>query len=491
MFRAPSTIPPTTAPLNSLDQQIQSSFRTAKYNKQQQARAVSAPLPVDVAKPKLDSYVTFPDSAVEIVPYTTPSTGALFPSKQGFVDWLCSKTVQEVRKLPGVSLIPKQILKNLCVLGVNSGLNTVPKLKKYVQKKLTERRMARLTSKAAPKQQNVVRAAPALRSMTVSAPVAISRRLASRNKPRFANRNGNVTISHTEFIGNLYSSDTTLSYYVRNFVLNPGNVGTFPWLSTFASNFDKYKFHKLVMHIVSNQATSTAGRIGVGVDYDSTDPLPGDRGEFFNLTHHQETSPWDSIIMNVPIKPEEKFINSHTVSDSKLIDCGQIIVMSDQIVATGVNLADVIIEYVVELIQPQQAIFNTEIITGIHPTSFLDLTFVGPVIGRPISTTSVTVLELLIPVGYYMFSLNTYDAAAGSPVATPTLHQAIGRMQLASTTTTSNAMGKIKSVGPESVIKITYSGVAVVSLERFNIMISRVSATVYNAIDFEVTMSTY
>jgi len=447
--------------------------------------------------PKLAYTVKFPDEkelAVRPLP-VQKVVGAPLPSHQDFVDWLCTQAAKEVRKLPGGKFLSQETLHDLCVLGVNAGLSSVPALKKYVKDHI---RMPRFSSKSskqvvakAPKQQAIVRATPAMRSMSVSAPVAIGRRVASRNKPRFTNRNGNVTISHTEFIGNLYSSSSTLSYYVRNFVLNPGNVGTFPWLSTFASNFDKYKFHKVVMHIVSNQATSTAGRIGVGVDYDSTDPLPGDRGEFFSLTHHQETSPWDSIVMNVPIKPEEKFINSHTVSDSKLIDCGQIIIMSDQIVATTVNLADVIIEYVVELIQPQQAIFNTEIITGVHPTSFLDLTFVGPVIGRPRSTTSSTVLEFDVPVGYYVFSVNVYDAAAGSPVVTPTIHQSTGTMQVASTTTVSNAVGKFKAVGPESVIKLTYSGVAVISLERFNITISRVSATVFNTIDFEVAITTY
>jgi len=490
LLGVPSINSSSTAPLNSLDTQVNSLFRTAKKNSQAQSRATTGAPPVDVKKPNLASYVTFPDSEVAaVVPYTKSSVGAPLPSVQGFTDWLCSKAVQEIRKLPGTSLVPKQLLKDLCVLGINSGLNTIPKLKQFVKSKLTTRRMARLSSK--PSSSQAAKVVPAMRSMSISAPVAIGKRVASRNKPRFLNKNGNVTISHTEFIGNLFSHGTTLLYNSANYVINPGNVGTFPWLSTFASNFDKYKIHKLAVHLVSNQATSTAGRIGVGIDYDSTDPMPADRGEFFNLTHHQETSPWDSLILNIPIKPEEKFVNSHTVSDSKLIDCGQIVVMADQIVATGANLADVIVEYVVELIQPQQAVYNTQILTGVHPSAFTDLTVVGPVIGKLVSTTSTTVLELSLPAGYYLVTSNVYDAAAGSPTAAITVHSASGTAGATGSTTFYNAIGVIKATGPDSKVKITYGAVAIVSLENVNITISRISAAVYVATAYTGGIGTY
>jgi len=484
-----------TAEFNSLDRQINSAINTAKINTNSRSRAISGRPPVDVKTPKLAYTVTFPEEKeTAIVPHAPQqSLGAPLPSNQGFVDWLCAQAVKEVRKLPGGRFLPQKALQELCVIGVNSGLNTIPALKRYVKSQL---KMPRLSlkptnSRVAQPQLSVSRATSAMRSMNVSAPVAIGRRVASRNKPRFLNRNGNVVISHTEFVGNLYSSGTTLTYNSTSFVINPGNCGTFPWLSTFSSNFDKYKIHKLIVHIVSNQPTSIAGRIGVGVDYDSTDPLPADRGEFFNLTHHQETSPWDSLVISIPIKPEEKFINSHTVTDSKLIDCGQIIVMADQIVATNTNLADIIIEYVVELIQPQQAVFMTQIFSGDHPAAFSALTVTGPVIGKLIATSSTTVMELSVPAGYYYIGIYIQDAGAASPTVALAVHNCVGFENSTATSTSVNRVAVIKASGPDSKLRFTFGSVAIASLEEIHLAISRISAAVYVASPLLAATSTY
>jgi hypothetical protein len=481
-------------PLSFIDQQVRGALRTANFNANKASRPILTKKPVDKAKPDLAYTVSFPDSAEQsVVAYKDKSVGAYLPSNQGFVDYLCSSAVKEVRKLPFVSLVPKETLHSLCVLGIKKGAKSIPSLVKYVKSKLTARRMARLTNiKSTVKQQKPAkRLSSAMSSMSVSAPVSIGRRIASRNKPRFANRSGNVVISHTEFLGNIYSDSTTLLFNANSYVINPGNSGTFPWLSTFAANFDKYKMHKLVIHIVSNQPTSIAGRIGVGIDYDSTDPLPADRGEFFNLTHHQETSPWDSMVFPIPIKPEEKFINSHTVVDSKLIDCGQIIVMADQIVATDANLADIIVEYTVELIQPQQAIFMTQKVAAPAIAAFSSMTTTGPVIAKQVTTTSTTELEFTIPVGYYLVAMSVLDTEAGSPVITPTLHSATGTRVTVSNTSATTVLMQCHATGPDSKIKFTYSGVTIGNLESNVLDFSRISAAVYHGRPYGTAVTTY
>jgi hypothetical protein len=489
-----------SAALNSVDKQLNSALNTVKFNLNAKTRALRGKLPVDVKSPKLASYVTFPDSEVAaIVPYAEKTAvGAHLPSNQGFVDWLCQKAVQEVRKLPLFGVVPKQLLKDLCVLGINSGIKSVPKLKQFVTEKLSSRRMARITSKPVVSSKRVPRSvvsAPSARnftSTTVSAPVSVSRRIGARNRPKFSNRTGNVVITHTEFIGNLYSSGTTLTYNASSYVINAGNFGTFPWLSTFSSNFDKYKMHKLVVHLVSNQPTSIAGRIGVGVDYDSTDPLPSDRGEFFNLTHHQETSPWDSLVFNVPIKPEEKFVNSHTTTDSKLIDCGQIVVMADQIVDTSANLADIIVEYTVELIQPQQAIFATQTFTGDNSATWSALSVYGPVLARMKPTTSTTVVEFTLPTGYYMANVMAYDAA-GTYTFVAALHDAVGRQFYMNDTNGFMKTGVFKVTGPDGKFRLTLGTLTLPDIDEMVISFTRISAAVYSmtSSSYHTTFGTY
>lgn len=189
---------------------------------------------------------------------------------------------------------------------------------------------------------------------TRNAPVAISRRMNVVNKPRMATSSKGIVIAHKEYMSNIVSSATTLTFNATALTLNPGKIAAFPWLSTIAGNFDKYRIMSCKISLVSNQPTTTAGRIGVGFDYDSTDPLPADRTDFFSLTHHAECSAWDSLEFDIPLQGGTRFVNSHTITDSKLIDYGQVIIMSDQIVATSSNLGDAIIEYVVELLDPSK-----------------------------------------------------------------------------------------------------------------------------------------
>jgi len=317
------------------------------------------------------------------------------------------------------------------------------------------------------------------------------------NKPRVRSSRGGIVVSHKEMVGSLVSSATTLTFQANSYTINPGKPVGFPWLSTLACNFDKYRMHSLTVHLVSSQPTSTAGRIGVGVDYDSTDTLPGDRVDFFNLTHHAECAAWDSVSLRVPLRPEEKFVNSHTTSDSKLIDMGMIVVMSDQIVATSAVLADVIFEYHVELLEPQQAPLFTQIFTSnniLLSDSFN--TSVGPAIVTRVPSTSTTVVEFLYPPGCYLFSFTLNDAGAGSPGLAVAVHNSAGRYANMSSTTDKCVVGVFKSTSPDGSIRLTYSVVAAAFLEFNTLTFTRVSPVVFNllgggTLGFNTALPTY
>jgi hypothetical protein len=252
------------------------------------------------------------------------------------------------------------------------------------------------------------------------APVGISTTIGARKrKPRIVNMNdGSVVVSHSEMIGTLVSSGTTLTYKVDSYVANPGKPSIFPWLSTIATNYDKYRFRKLYVCLISSQPTSTAGRIGIGFDYDSTDPTPANRIEFFSLSSHVEATPWQSIELDIPVEGGLRFTNTHTTTDSKLIDLGQLLLMSDQIVATTAVLADVIVSYEVELHHPQQAIFNTQ--------SFISLTdsgatSVGPafVTQAPNATTPASIVDFTVPQGSWEVTVKFNIAGITGPTGTP------------------------------------------------------------------------
>jgi len=334
----------------------------------------------------------------------------------------------------------------------------------------------------------------AMSNLRISAPVARTRRLNTKNRPVYRNGSKGVIIRHKELVGPLMSKSTTLSYNANSFVINPGNSGMFNWLSTLAGNFDKYRILKFRASFVSNQPTSTAGRVGLGIDYDSTDPLPADRSEFFSLTHNVETAPWDSLVLDVPFKSEVKFVNSHTVTDSKLIDYGQLVCMADQITTTGtaIILGDIIIEYEVELLEPQQAVYSTASFTGNNVGAFSTMSVSGPAVVRMVPTSSLTIVEFLVPDGYYEYNVLCNDGAGGTPTATLTVHGGTGKHLSIGNANTVLDMGRFSITANDGSIKLTIGGPALSDLETITITVTRVSASVYTSgVAFPTTMSTY
>ncbi len=83
------------------------------------------------------------------------------------------------------------------------------------------------------------------------------------------------TIQHREYIQDV---STSTNFSSLTFNLNPGIQQTFPWLSTMAPCFQKYKFRQCVFQLVSNSAfavssTNTAlGCWGAVTQVDASDP---------------------------------------------------------------------------------------------------------------------------------------------------------------------------------------------------------------------------
>lgn len=91
---------------------------------------------------------------------------------------------------------------------------------------------------------------------------------------------GEMRISHTEYIGELISSGVTgaTNFVSQSYGINPGNAGTFPWLSNIAINFQDYKFLKLIFEFrpLVSESTSTSaatlttmGSVIMATQYDS------------------------------------------------------------------------------------------------------------------------------------------------------------------------------------------------------------------------------
>jgi len=271
-----------------------------------------------------------------------------------------------------------------------------------------------------------------LLTQVVHAPVSAGYGIKRKTAPRMRNTQRGVVVSHSEMVGPLISSGTTLTFDCHGYRLNPGVTSLFPWVSTIANNYEKYRFTMLKFHYVPICATSTAGRIGIGIDYDSTDVVPFNRQEFFSLSSHSEVAPWQNTELAIKCDNTFRFTGTHSVADSKLIDLGQLVAYSDQVVSTNVVLGDIYVSYVVEFIEPQQALMATQgfknpgsLTVGTQFSSLSTSTVYGPFVSQGLVASSSANLQMTLGLGTYVILINT-NWSSGTATITPTISTGSG-----------------------------------------------------------------
>jgi hypothetical protein len=259
----------------------------------------------------------------------------------------------------------------------------------------------------------VTTAKNATKFANVSVPAAVSTVVRGRGKPRMRSTPEGIRVVHSELIGVLLSSST--AFTTTSFVINPGRVDVFPWLSNIASNYDQYRMHGLKFRLVSSTGTSNAGKAGLSYDYDSTDPVPLSRVDFYAMSEHVEGPVWANMELVVPCNNKLLFVNTHTNTDSKLIDNGMVVAFVD-----GFNgvVADIIVEYDVTLVKPQQSIYASQevnVLTGVSAGTIISRNWViSPGAGIQISN---------MPIGKYMINyvlFGTVVAKAPASILTGT-----------------------------------------------------------------------
>jgi len=145
---------------------------------------------------------------------------------------------------------------------------------------------------------------------------------------------GEMVIEHSEYIGDLLSTNivSSANFLSQSYAINPGNAGTFPWLSGTAINFQHYQFDKLVFEyrpLVSESTASTAatllsmGSVIMATQYNSCDgPYPNKQTmaeSDFAIT----TKPSEHILHAVECVPKFNPLGVLFVSPSLSLTVGQ------------------------------------------------------------------------------------------------------------------------------------------------------------------------
>jgi len=150
------------------------------------------------------------------------------------------------------------------------------------------------------------------------------------------------------------------------FTINPGQVASFPWLSTEAKQWEKYRIKKLRYEYtpqVTEFSTNGVGSVVIGFDSDASDPPPNDLLHALNVDPRVFDLPCKSICLDIPPAYMNTLTDGFFVrpgqlpgqSDIKTYDCGTMNIStianvnSNQI---GILAVEYVVEFLIPILEP-------------------------------------------------------------------------------------------------------------------------------------------
>lgn len=198
---------------------------------------------------------------------------------------------------------------------------------------------------------------PRVSTSAIAAPVAYASTQKS-TKAQYVNfTSDSCRVKHCELLGSVTGSNNfVVDINNGTFQINPGLVTSFPWLSSQAAAWEKYKFHNLRFIYHTKCSTSVPGSVLLGLDYDASDVAPTDEKQLSSFYGSVESAPWKEIVFQCDMKrmADSRYIRVSAVTgvDIKTYDQGNFYVGT--VDGTAVPWGKLWVEYDVELQIPQQ-----------------------------------------------------------------------------------------------------------------------------------------
>jgi hypothetical protein len=186
--------------------------------------------------------------------------------------------------------------------------------------------------------------------------------------PVFSTQNGmdgSLEFRHKEYLGDIVSG-ASADFNAEHWVINPGDVDTFPFLARIAENFEQYDIKGLVFEYKSTSATSITTTINLGTvmlatEYDVTvDPFTSKIGMdstlfsttskvYESMLHPVECAPKQTVLGGMYIRRTD---SDQTGTDPRFMDMGRLTVAT-QGCPVNQTLGELWISYHVRLLKPR------------------------------------------------------------------------------------------------------------------------------------------
>lgn len=117
-------------------------------------------------------------------------------------------------------------------------------------------------------------------------------------------------IKFREFLGDITLHASIVGEFkATTFVINPGNVTAFPWLSSIALNYDQYKALGVIFEFVTttsdNSTTGAIGSVLMATQYDINDDTFETKNDMMNSAYSNECKLSESALHGIECDPTE------------------------------------------------------------------------------------------------------------------------------------------------------------------------------------------
>lgn len=249
--------------------------------------------------------------------------------------------------------------------------------------------------------------------------------------PRIFATRDSSRIIHRELISSITGTTNFSILAANTFALNPGLASTFPWLSTQAQGWERYRFDRLRFCYYTRTGSNIPGSVQMIPDYDAADAAPISEQVASSYEDVKEDAPWKDI--ECELRPSalnalgpSKFVRTGPIlvnQDIKTYDAGNFFLATTD--GTAVSWGKLWVEYDITLMTPQLQpnganFLAVQGITTVNPTSANMLGTQAPVAGSSNLVTVVGEVVTFLVAGtfhvYYHVN-GTTSTQTGGPAA--------------------------------------------------------------------------
>jgi len=183
-------------------------------------------------------------------------------------------------------------------------------------------------------------------SQRMSAPVAMGSRIRQSYSGLDTYR-----VKHEEYISDINGS---VNFSVRKYRINAADIFCFPWLSSLAPNFEKYRFSKLEFKLKPQAPSTKPGVVMLAFDYDPTDAPPPTKAAMMQYDDATRVNSWSEVSMKFKPVGDKYTATSQSpdASQQRLEDAASLFVAT-QAQDDSAAITELWVSYVVELKTPQ------------------------------------------------------------------------------------------------------------------------------------------